>query len=381
MSPASRSSLFVAGAAAAIAALATSTFLCAKYSSESKVGGDDEIRAKLPHDLQTWRLPGDDEEVENEIWNSLHRFFLEQGYTLWAHEWDVSLIPPEPETTSNAFLYVTSLRGLGKFYKYHRWEYMNPISRAARARSGQDVIVRVVAIGEQGQRHLNILRKVARGHQSLFADNHALPMLDELAFHDVVFAVFPKASLTLDLAYSSWAQNSAGDIINMIMQVLEGLAYLHSVGIAHRDVFKSNIMVEWMPESLLVGRPPVSHPRVYLIDFECAIDFPADCPEGQRHCVGLPIGDTMTTEGYLRPVPAEVAVGMPYDPFKLDVWQLGTSFSDFKSTIAPIDKILDTMAVRELSFCPTAASVLQSLGRVVESMAPNELLVKADCPE
>lgn len=36
---------------------------------------------------------------------------------------------------------------------------------------------------------------------------------------------------------------------------------------------------------------------------------------------------------YSRDVPPEVKSGEPYDPFKLDVWQLGTGISDFKVDI------------------------------------------------
>ena len=75
---------------------------------------------------------------------------------------------------------------------------------------------------------------------------------------------------------------------------------------------------------------PVSRPRVYLIDFEVAVDFPEDCPIDQRVCLGIPNDGSLTNpEKYARQRPPEVESGMPYDPFKLDVWQLGASFADF----------------------------------------------------
>ena len=75
-----------------------------------------------------------------------------------------------------------------------------------------------------------------------------------------------------------------------------------------------------------------SRPRVYLIDFEVAIQFPEECPETERVSMGLPLGGSLTREpeNYGRPHAPEFASGIGYSPFKLDVWQLGISFSNFK---------------------------------------------------
>jgi hypothetical protein len=75
-----------------------------------------------------------------------------------------------------------------------------------------------------------------------------------------------------------------------------------------------------------------TRPRVYLIDFEVAIQFPAECPEYERVSTGLPLGGSFSgePENYARRHAPEFASGIPYSPFKLDVWQLGISFSDFK---------------------------------------------------
>jgi len=77
-------------------------------------------------------------------------------------------------------------------------------------------------------------------------------------------------------------------------------------------------MIEWCPESMKEGRA-VTQPRVYLIDFECAVEFPEDSLESERLCVGVPFPKEM----YIRKLPEEVKDGVPYDPFRLDMWQLG----------------------------------------------------------
>lgn len=69
---------------------------------------------------------------------------------------------------------------------------------------------------------------------------------------------------------------------------------------------------------------PLSRPRVFLTDFEMAHEFAPDIAPTERLFVGPPI------EGYQRPLSPEVASGLPYDPFKNDIWQLAESFSDFK---------------------------------------------------
>ena len=69
----------------------------------------------------------------------------------------------------------------------------------------------------------------------------------------------------------------------------------------------------------------ISRPRVYLIDFETAIQFPAGCPLTECVSVGFPVA-----EKYARPHAPELGSGKAYSPFKLDVWQLGYSLSEFK---------------------------------------------------
>ena len=94
-------------------------------------------------------------------------------------------------------------------------------------------------------------------------------------------------------------------------------------------------MVEWMPESLRSPDYPVARPRVYIIDFETAVEFPESSLPEERRCTGLRLPWGVSSESYARPVPPEIILGLAYDPFKLDVWQLGKSISDFKVPCVP----------------------------------------------
>jgi hypothetical protein len=75
---------------------------------------------------------------------------------------------------------------------------------------------------------------------------------------------------------------------------------------------------------------PVSPPRVYLIDFKVAVEFPADYHPMECLCTGYPLGGSFPQpEMYSRPPAPEMTTGESYSPFKTDVWQLGISFADF----------------------------------------------------
>jgi hypothetical protein len=99
----------------------------------------------------------------------------------------------------------------------------NGLARAARTRDGLDVVIRVIVIGNEGHDHLKILRTIATGENSLFSNNHALPMFAEFQFEDIIFGIFPKVGggMLYLYRYGSWAKNSVGDIIEILMQMLE----------------------------------------------------------------------------------------------------------------------------------------------------------------
>ena len=74
-------------------------------------------------------------------------------------------------------------------------------------------------------------------------------------------------------------------------------------------------------------------PQSLLIDFEVAVEFASECPSDEQLCTGLPIGTGFAAESYARRHAPEFASGRPYNPFKLDIWQLGTSLvSRFKAS-------------------------------------------------
>ena len=95
--------------------------------------------------------------------------------------------------------------------------------RAVRTTDGQDLILRVLCIGEDGKNHLNVLRIVATGVHALASHNHTLPMIREFTTANVTFGLFPHVGSGLGLkdAYTPYLQNSVGDVLDMIIQAFE----------------------------------------------------------------------------------------------------------------------------------------------------------------
>jgi hypothetical protein len=55
------------------------------------------------------------------------------------------------------------------------------------------IIIRVIVIGNEGYDHMRILRTTATGENSLFSNNHALPMFAEFQFEDISPLAFPES--------------------------------------------------------------------------------------------------------------------------------------------------------------------------------------------
>ena len=91
------------------------------------------------------------------------------------------------------------------------------LSRVARTQDGLDIIIRVIVIRDEGHNHLNILRTIATGENCLLSTNHTLPMFMEFQFEDI----FPRVGGEMLYALGFWPDNSVGDIIDMLLQMLE----------------------------------------------------------------------------------------------------------------------------------------------------------------
>ncbi|KAL7283813.1 hypothetical protein ACG7TL_003253 [Trametes sanguinea] len=317
---------------------------------------------ELPETLQLWRRPDSSPDnvqaSENAIWDTLHWFFERRGYKLWRYfGFGCMFIPDseEPAEVSGGFAYASPHRGEkmepGSVRQIFEFQSLNPLCRPARTKEGRDVVIRAMVVGERGKEHLKILRLIAQGSLAFYSNNHTIPLLDTIDFEDITFGIFPKVGFRVAEAYGHWAQNS--------------------------DAFKDNFLVEWHPESLLAGHPPRSIPRVYLTDFEVALYFPVEATYEECVASGIPMNGSFPddTTQYKRQIPPEVASGGTYNAMKLDVWQLATSFEDFRSTIPEIDELLECMRNPDAAARMDSSHGLRALGEILSSLPPKSLLI------
>ncbi|KAH9480120.1 hypothetical protein JR316_0006717 [Psilocybe cubensis] len=187
----------------------------------------------------------------------------------------------------------------------------------------RDVVLRVIVTSGEGQGHLQILKRLSSPPDILMSNNHILPILYEIIFQDIIILAVPKLIFNLeDACRPDKFSNSVEDLLYMVVQAFEGTAYLHRNLIAHQDLFLNNFMVEWMPGSL-AERTSMLRPRVYIIDFEVAVEFPEDSEEAERLCDKFPY----PLDIYARYVAPELETNQAYCPFRLDMWQLGMNLN------------------------------------------------------
>ncbi|KAI0365099.1 kinase-like protein [Pilatotrama ljubarskyi] len=163
--------------------------------------------------------------------------------------------------------------------------------------------------------------------------------------------------------------STVGDVVEFINQMIEGLAFLHRLRIAHRDIAVANIMMDarplypdgyhpvrldYSPDAL---REVTPSPRIgrsikyYYIDFGLAVHIPRG---GSPYVVGDVGRDT--------DVP-ELSHDVPYDAFKVDIFALGNLFSkQFEQRYNSMDflvPLIDKMKRRRPEERPTAEEVLR----------------------
>ncbi|KZV68696.1 hypothetical protein PENSPDRAFT_609714 [Peniophora sp. CONT] len=163
--------------------------------------------------------------------------------------------------------------------------------------------------------------------------NHSVPILDMFVDDEdpgISYMVMPFLRY-----FNSPDFQTVGEIIDFVDQILEGLAFMHEHGVAHRDCSMPNILMDGermypqgfhpvhsmvLPDGETWARPYTRSQvgvRYYFVDYGISSYFPPDQPRG------FVTGNL----GRDQDVP-ELSKTVPYDPFPVDIFTIGHVIRD-----------------------------------------------------
>ncbi|KAJ7620603.1 kinase-like domain-containing protein [Mycena polygramma] len=236
-------------------------------------------------------------------------------------------------------------------------------------------------------------------HLKIYPDahKHTVPILEVIQMPDNwqrAFMVMPRLRVCDNTPYFGTVREFA----EFLQQVLEGLVYLHSKNIAHRDICPKNIVVD--PSTIIPGRFHFSNPstsngvqwipayqadgptctthfmktrtqagpmKYYYIDFGLSVRYSSFETRG---LVTGPCGQRA------KHIP-EIFRPVPYDPFKVDVRSVGEMVrKDFLLEYSGLDcfiPFVQRLRRRRPASRPDAAGALALFHGLVSKMTEKQL--------
>ncbi|KAI0693498.1 kinase-like domain-containing protein [Cytidiella melzeri] len=204
--------------------------------------------------------------------------------------------------------------------------------------------------------------------------NHCVPVVDSFEDDDnpsISYLVMPFLRYTDDPPFEL-----VDDVLDVVDQLVEGIAFMHAEGVAHRDCAYKNLMMDgaslypkgfhpvlsnFLPDARTKAKPyarftapqPVKY---YFVDFGISESFAVD--QTSRLVVG--------TDGLDADVP-ELSDSKPYDPFKVDIFILGNFFKqqifNRYANVEFLASFVESMTALDPESRPDAAVVLQQWQR------------------
>ncbi|RDB27848.1 hypothetical protein Hypma_002137 [Hypsizygus marmoreus] len=300
---------------------------------------------------------GKREEVEL-FWVSLQPFLLSHGYRL------------RPRYHPH---WVPSWRGVKDFQGLHKYEDSRlptkvNILDAVRVADGQKVVVKCVKASE-----IPLLQYLSSPPLSTDSRNRTVPILDILAMpNDETQALVIMPQL-IEFFYLPFRR--VGEVVEAFKQYIQGIEFMHEHNIAHRDACLFNLMMdasqlipkgvyfnEWMTHDGVNydfewrERASVKSLQYYFIDFELSHRY----PPGLKN-----IKDT-GIYGQDRSVP-ERSLTVPYDPFKVDIYQIGNVLLNIigrYNGLEPLLELGNAMTRKNPDDRPSPSEALKFLDRL-----------------
>ncbi|EJD43938.1 hypothetical protein AURDEDRAFT_166993 [Auricularia subglabra TFB-10046 SS5] len=292
---------------------------------------------------------------------------------------------------------------------------------AARAPNNVDVVIRIMAIGGEGQEHLAIQRALSAPDAQV-PENRTVPMIAELEKDDIVFGIFP---LMWDEAMRWPWFETVRQLLDALEQVLEvlrrcpvaglirssfgrvlpifisGLSHTGSVKYVHYDTpwlkrsfYKDFAFTEvfsnygrgWdfektprVPSCTLIPhvfRSRCPDMRYMINDFELSVQFAPESDLETRLVSGVPIARYGgTAEQYGKHLPPEALLDIPYCPFKADMYQVGMHALKYYQNVQlpELLALFTLMASDDPKARPTAAEALTTF-RGIRKRASQDVL-------
>ncbi|KAF7291466.1 Protein kinase domain-containing protein [Mycena kentingensis (nom. inval.)] len=270
----------------------------------------------IPEDI--WSL-----RPHEHYWIEKQPFLLSRGYLL-RPRYHPGLVPPWKLYEPDAPLSATHRHGDAFPCLFEK------IVDAIRVKDDVQVVLRRTWTGNQ---ELSVLRSLSSDEARKSPDNRTVPLLDVISLPDdeEVLIVMP-----LLRQFHSPVFRDMGEICEAIIQFIQGLEFMHKRNIAHGDACFYNMMMdasEVIPDGWHFTAPRTDASGDYEFHFKWrarALGFPVDYyfidfglsrffPEGPK------LARAVGVFGQDRTVP-ELSATVPYNPFKVDIYQLGNVF-------------------------------------------------------
>ncbi|OCH86780.1 hypothetical protein OBBRIDRAFT_806534 [Obba rivulosa] len=190
----------------------------------------------LPLNLRAWRQIDSNADGWFLPWDHLRDFFLKSGYKLYYGRSRGHYCEPldwSPPSADSFDLCGDRQEFQGPRLKmepnhFDHILHKHALVMAARDNCNRDVVIKVVAKGEDGMKELEILQYI--NSEPLRSDprNATVPVLEFLQYQDWWFAVMPR---------------DASECLEFTEQMLSALVFLHDHRIAHLDISNENILL------------------------------------------------------------------------------------------------------------------------------------------